>query len=70
VETSEIIKEIEKLPVSKRFLIIERTIQSIKRNEEITKMETAASALLTDYESDYELTSFTGIDLDEFYEAK
>ncbi|MBN2806383.1 MAG: hypothetical protein JXR22_06965 [Prolixibacteraceae bacterium] len=70
METSEIIKEIEKLPVSKRFLIIERTIQSIKRNEEITKMETAASALLTDYESDYELTSFTGIDLDEFYEAK
>ena len=70
MNTSDIIKEIERLPLSKRIYIIEKAIQSIRKNDDLKQMEEAASALLKDYESDYELTSFTNIDMDEFYETK
>lgn len=70
MNTSEIIKEIEKLPLSKKVFVIEKAIQSIRKDEEYSKMENAASVLLSDYESDYNLTAFTNIDYDSFYEAK
>ncbi|MGF7137835.1 hypothetical protein [Roseimarinus sediminis] len=70
MNTSEIIRAIEELPTLERIYIVERTIRSIRKSKDIQKMEKAASALLTDYESDYELTSMTKIDMDDFYEAK
>ena len=70
MNTSDIIKEIERLPLSKRIYVIERAIQSIRKNEDLQQMEEAANALLSDYRSDYELTAFTTVDMDEFYEAK
>lgn len=71
METTAIIKEIVKLPITERFLIIEDTLKSIK--EETAKEKSlaeGAKALLSDYLKDEELTSFTALDSEEFYETK
>ncbi len=70
MRTQEIIKEINQLPINKRFLIIEKTLKSIRQSEQKKKMEQAANALLIDYKTDSELTAFTDLDLENFYEAR
>lgn len=60
--TKELLREIQRLPVNKRMLIIEQTLRSIRKSERQDKMEKAAEALLQDYRSDKELTEFTGIE--------
>ncbi len=59
MDTREIIKAIKKLPVSKRILIIEQTLKTIRESETNKQMEKAATSLLRDYETDTELTEFT-----------
>jgi hypothetical protein len=68
--TKELIREIHKLPVSKRMLVIERTMKSIRESELKMKMNKAVNDLLNDYQMDEELTVFTKIDMDSFYEAR
>lgn len=70
METREIIRVIEKLPVSKRMLIVERTLKTIRESETRKKMVKAANALLEDYKNDKELTIFTHLDYEVFYEAR
>ncbi len=70
MRTSEIIKEIQRLPVQKRFFVLERTIRSIRQNENSNQMKEAAEKLLVDYKSDMELTAFTNLDYEDFYEAR
>lgn len=71
MEAVSIIKEIIKLPIIERMLIIENTIKSIR--EEATKersLRVGAEALLSDYKTDKELTAFTALDSEDFYEAE
>ena len=68
--TTELIREIQQLPVAKRILVIERTLKSIRESDLRKKMKNAANSLLNDYLMDNELTSFTAIDFDNFYEAR
>ena len=70
MRTSELIKEIQRLPVSKRIFIIEKTIHSIRTSEEKNVMKKAAEELYIDYKTDNELIAFTSIDFSDFYEAK
>jgi len=70
MRTNEIIKEIQKLPVQKRIYVIEKTIHSMRKQEDINERKKAAEDLLVDYKSDKELTAFTNIDFEDFYEAK
>jgi len=70
MRTDEIIKEIQRLPIQKRILVIEKAIHSIRKYEERNEMLIAADALETDYKSDKELTAFTNIDFEDFYEAR
>ncbi len=70
METKEIIRAIKKLPVKKRMLVIESTLKSIRENELRKKMDKAAALLLNDYANDEELTSFSQLDLEDFYEAR
>lgn len=70
MRTTELIKEIEKLPVQKRIFVIERTLQSIRRNEENSQMKKAAELLYHDYTTDAELTAFADIDYADFYETR
>ncbi len=68
--TKEIIKEIKKLPIQKRIFIIEKTLHSIRKQEETNQMKKAADELYSDYKSDKELTTFTDIDFEDFYETR
>ena len=66
--TKEIINAIKKLPVNKRMLIIERTLRTIRVSETRKKMTDAADALYEDYYENKELTEFTLLDCESFYE--
>ncbi len=70
MNTTEIIKEIEQLPIRKRFYIIEKTLHSIRKMEDKYQLEKAADTLLSDYVSDLELTVFSNLDYEDFYETK
>lgn len=70
MRTNEIIKEIERLPISKRIYVVEKTIHSIRKQEYKNSMKKAAETLFIDYKSDTELTAFTKLDYEDFYETK
>jgi len=70
METKEIISAIRKLPISKRMLIVERTLKSIRVSDTREKMVKAAESLIDDYNNDKELTAFTQLDYEGFYETK
>ena len=55
MKTYDIIKEIQRLPVSKRIYVIEKTIHSIRIQEDKNKIKKAVDLLSADYESDDEL---------------
>lgn len=62
MNTSEILKEIQNLPIQKRIYVIEKTIQSIRQQEDTSQLKKAADALLSDYNTDKDLTGFTALD--------
>lgn len=70
MNTSELLKEIRKLPIRERILIAEKTIKSIRELEESQALSIAAEALRSEYTSNKELTAFTNIDFEDFYEAR
>jgi len=69
MQTNEILEEISKLPISKRLYIVEKAMSSIRLENERIDMESASELLLSEYEENKELTIFTKLDLEEFYEA-
>lgn len=70
MQTIDLINEIQRLPLSKRFYVVEETIKSIKKEEMKHQLEFASNELYNDYVSDKDLTAFTSLDLDTFYETK
>lgn len=69
MKTKELIKEIRKLPYKKRLFVIERSMHLLRKQEE-DQMKLAVNELCEDYKSDLELTAFTDLDLESFYEAR
>ena len=70
MRTNDLIKEIQRLPISKRMYIVEKAIQSIRAQEDKNKMKEAADILVAAYKTDKELTAFTELDFVDFYETK
>jgi hypothetical protein len=70
MRTNDIIKEIQRLPISRQIYIAEKTIRSIRTQEDKTQMGKAAKDLYLDYKNDDELTAFTKLDFEDFYETK
>jgi hypothetical protein len=70
MNTNEILKEINRLPIPKRIYVIEKTIHSIREHEGTNQMKKAADNLYLDYKNDNELTAFTTIDFEDFYETR
>ena len=68
--TADIIMEIQRLTLDKKFYVVEETLKSIRKDETNRQMEIAVEELYTDYKNDMELTSFTTLDLERFYETK
>ena len=69
MSTKEIIRAIKHLPVNERLMIIEAAVHTI-RNESNGMVQEAVELLYNDYKTDKELTSFTSLDMENFYEAK
>jgi len=70
MNTTEILKEIERLPVQERIYLVEKTLSAIRKKEVFNQMDLAAESLYSDYAENKELTAFTDIDFDNFYETK
>ena len=68
--TKEIIREIKKLPLADRISVIEKTLKTVKADSVTHPLEWASEVLYNDYKNDKELTAFTAIDFDNFYETK
>ena len=70
MRTNELIREIRRLPLSKRIYVIEKAIHSMREQEEKKQIKKAVDLLLDDYNNDENLIAFTNLDFEEFYEAK
>ena len=68
MSTAAILNQIYHLPVYERMLIVERTIHSIRT--ESNNLEKAAALMAVEYRNDKELTAFTQLDIENFYEAR
>jgi len=51
-------------------MVVELILKSIRQGELKKQMENAVDTLMDDYRSDKELTAFTKIDFENFYEAR
>ena len=70
METAQIINETGKLPIYQRMIVVEHIIRSIRQSEQDRTLETAAERLYADYKNDSELTIFTQLDGEDFYEPR
>jgi len=68
MEVLEIMSNVNRLPLSQQMLIAERIIHSMRRKQ--PSMETAAKSLYEDYMTDENLTVFTQLDCEDFYESR
>ena len=69
METLEIMHNVNRLPLTQQMLIAERIIHSIRKREE-PSLEMAAESLYADYMTDENLTVFTQLDCEDFYETR
>jgi F0F1-type ATP synthase alpha subunit len=67
---NELIEQIEQLPIQDRIYLVEKVVHSIRAQAEQENMTQAAESLYQDYKNYKELTAFTDIDLDNFYETR
>ena len=70
MNTAEIMEEIIHLPLNKKFFVVEQTLNAIKKEEANKQMEMVVMEMRKEYQANKELTSFTSLDLESFYEPK
>lgn len=71
MNTTEIVTQINQLPLAEKIYIVELVLKTIRREtEQKQSLKEGAAALLSNYENDGELTAFTRLDAEDFYEAK
>jgi hypothetical protein len=58
MQPADIIQEIQRLPLNKKFYVVEETLKAIKKEELEHQIEAAVTALQNDYATDKELTAF------------
>jgi hypothetical protein len=64
-----IIRELDRLPLTDKLLVIERALKSIRIEKE-KSLKTAVDNLYDDYATNRELTIFTKLDKEPFYETR
>ena len=64
-----IIAELEKLTLEDKLLVIEQTLKSIRQNKD-DSFERGVEIMYEEYKTNPELTVFTHLDSEPFYEAK
>ena len=77
VRLQQILDEIKQMPAAERLMIAETAVRSLReeylaideqREQLRQRMVAAAEALRWDYENDPELTAFTALDGEDFYD--
>jgi hypothetical protein len=68
-ETATIIRNINRLSSAQQLLIAEQIMRSVHQKEQL-QMKKAVELLYTDYLTDKELTTFTQLDHEDFYETR
>ena len=69
METLEIMRNVNRLPLLQQMFIAEQIIHSIRKREQ-SSLEMAAERLYKDYMTDENLTVFTQLDCENFYETR
>ncbi len=69
MSTIELINEIKKLPAKDRLIVIQKIKETLE-NKEDSHIEQVAELLAEDYKTDNELTAFTSLDYEDFYETR
>jgi hypothetical protein len=67
---SQMLLEIKRLPLEQRLEILEEIIKDIRKSQGKVQMMNAAEELLPEYISNKELTRFTNLDFEDFYETR
>lgn len=74
MQTTQIIQEISQLPVAEKLFVAEQIFKQLReenfKSNETENRQNAAKMLLQDYKTDEDLTAFSAIDHDNFYETK
>ena len=70
MNTTQILHEIEMLPRQTKMFVVEKVLHSIRQQEQKEEMKRAAEMLYDDYLTDKELTAYTSLDGESFYESK
>jgi hypothetical protein len=70
MSASEILKEIDHLPLNEKLALLERAIRDIIRHNYEQQLTVAAETMENEYKTNNELTAFTSLDTDDFYETK
>ena len=69
--TETLLNKIKTLPVNERIFLVEKALESIRNDMPSKKnLSNAAKKLATEYRNNKELTSFTSLDSEGFYETK
>ena len=68
MQTAVLLNQIYQLPLHERMLIVERTIRSMRT--ETGELENSAALMADEYRNNRELTAFTQLDIEKFYEAR
>jgi hypothetical protein len=69
MSTKEILRSIKLLPFNQRLYVIERALKTLHDTTD-SQLANAADALLIEYTTNEELTAFTALDFETFYEAR
>jgi hypothetical protein len=70
MSTSELLKEIDQLSLNEKLNLLQKAIKDIVKHNYEQQMFVAAEALEADYRTNKDLTSFSNLDCENFYEAK
>ena len=69
METTDIIRDISRLPILQRMLVVEYIVRSMRLDEQ-QPLEKSATRLYSDYLNDRSLTQLTQLDIEHFYETR
>ena len=65
-----LLKEIDKMPLHEKRSLLERAIKDIIKQTNEKELSVAADSLENEYKSNAELTVFSTLDIEDFYETK
>jgi hypothetical protein len=70
MSTTDILKEIDRLPPNEMLLVIQKALKNLMRYNYEQQMTIAAEALENEYKTNTDLTAFSNLDMEDFYETK